>query len=149
MSAFGGTAAPGASSASHANKIRHFLDCLLPRKWRWEAHGKHGARGLWMWKSSKLVRASEPIWGFAVGQRQRSTTSSLIDCTKHRRVSPEDYGALLAELDARLAADTRDATAGYFGDPEPSRSALHRRRDVAHRPPRSHHAGTRTDLWKR
>jgi len=30
----------GSSSVNYANKIGHLLDCLLPRKWRWEAHGK-------------------------------------------------------------------------------------------------------------
>jgi hypothetical protein len=82
-----------------------------------------------------------------MGQRQRSTAASLIDRTKHRRVSPEDYLARAAERDARLAADTRDATARYFGDPEPSRSALHQVRCAARPAPRSH-AGTRIDLWK-
>ena len=30
----------GSSSVSYANKIGYFLDYLLPRKRRWEAHGK-------------------------------------------------------------------------------------------------------------
>ena len=30
----------GSRSVNYVNKIGHFLDCLLPRKWRWELHGK-------------------------------------------------------------------------------------------------------------
>ena len=41
----------GSSSANYAHKIGHFLDYLLPRKRRWEAHGKQIADGkklLWV-----------------------------------------------------------------------------------------------------
>jgi hypothetical protein len=82
-----------------------------------------------------------------MGQQQRSAASALVDCSKWR-VPPKDYQARIAERDARLAADTRDATARYFGDPEPSRSALYRKHHTVHPSPRSH-AGTRIDLWKR
>src|SRR5262249_4257244 len=30
----------GAGLVNYASKIGHFSNCLLPRKWRWEAHGK-------------------------------------------------------------------------------------------------------------
>jgi hypothetical protein len=44
MSAFGGAADIRVSSVGCANKIRYFLNCLLPRKWRWEAHGEHNGK---------------------------------------------------------------------------------------------------------
>src|SRR5262245_46973798 len=59
MSAFGGTANLRGEFSENANKIRHFSNRLLPRKRHWEAHGKHGAQGLGMWKSSRLVRLSK------------------------------------------------------------------------------------------
>jgi hypothetical protein len=83
-----------------------------------------------------------------MGSRSRSAAALLIDCTKHRRVPPEDYHQRLAERDARNAADTRTPAQVWLNDPAPSRSALHRVRHTAHPAPRSH-AGTRIDLWKR
>jgi hypothetical protein len=87
--------------------------------------------------------------GFAMGRR-RSIAASLVNCSKWR-VSPEDYQARAAERDERQRNDNRDTTARYFGDPEPSRSALaqgYAGRGKSLGPAPRWHGDTRVNLWK-
>ena len=65
MSAFGGAALLGSSSVNYANKIGHFLTCLLPRKWRWEAHGKQD-------------RQARPVAEYSWGQSWRAVCSNFL-----------------------------------------------------------------------
>ena len=127
----------GSSSANYAHKIGHFLDYLLPRKRRWEAHGKQIADGkklLWVAlarakrRDPSLVRYGMPALLAQSGHSDR-TSSALAPQSSLRRRS-------------LLAVNAASASYAIFSNglslyPKRSRPSAYRRRNCSG--PRSRH----------
>jgi hypothetical protein len=61
-----------------------------------------------------------------MANRNRLSPAAFIDANRWR-VTPQDVARRFAELDQRIALDTRTEAQKYLGDPPPHRSALAQR----------------------
>jgi hypothetical protein len=91
----------GSSSVNYANKIGHFLTCLLPRKWRWEAHGKQdrqAASGCRIFLGAILARRVfelSLVSGCCVAHAIASRRYESSPCRVHRRQDVRPKSRLL------------------------------------------------------